>query len=59
MSELPGQWGSIEQALERLDRQVVLQSLRPGIDSGDVQQKLNGAALLSSDKVQALYGWHA
>ena len=44
----------IEAALRRLDRQVLLRALRPGLPAGDVRASLG---LGASAELEALYGW--
>lgn len=48
-------WSTIGEALERLDRRVLLESLQPGIDSEAVSQRLDAVGLPSSDDIESLY----
>lgn len=48
---------SIETGLQRLDRQVLLRSLQPGLSAVAVRSALDSVGLASSSVLEALYMW--
>lgn len=55
--DIPAVLSQIEAALRRLNRQVLLRALRPGLPAGDVRASLGSVALGASAELEALYGW--
>ena len=59
MSDPAGQpWSKIDEALERLDRRTLLESLQPGIDVGTVRHRLDTVGFPTSGEIESLYAWH-
>lgn len=56
--ELAVQLASIESALRRLDRQVLLRSLRHGSTGDAVRGTLGAAGLAAAVDLETLFGWH-
>ena len=57
MSDLLSSLVTIEKALQRLDRRVLLESLQDGLPAGAVRTSLAAVGLLASPELEALYGW--
>jgi hypothetical protein len=59
MPDLSAPLATIETALQRLGRQVLLRSLQPGLPGSAVRSALGGAdlALAPSTELESLYGW--
>lgn len=56
-SDLAGPLLQLEAALRRLDRQVLLRALQPGIAATEVRRRLGSVGLTSNPELEALYGW--
>lgn len=48
---------SVERALQRLNRRVLLESLQEGLPAEAVRSSLGAVSLPSSPELEALYGW--
>ena len=57
MTDLSLSLATIEKALQRLGRRVLLESLQEGVPAEAVRSSLAGVGLLSSRELEALYGW--
>lgn len=57
MTDLPASLVTIEQALQRLGRRVLLESLQDGVPAEAVRSSLAAVGLPSTTEVEALYGW--
>ena len=55
--DLSSPLATIETALQRLDRQILLRSLKEGLPAEAVRSLLGTAGLISSDELESLYGW--
>lgn len=57
MTDLSLSLATIEKALQRLGRRVLLESLQEGVPAEAVRSSLGGVGLSSSLELEALYGW--
>lgn len=57
MNDLAGLLSQIDAALTRLDRQRLLQALRPGLSGDELQELLDSVGLAPNAELEALYGW--
>jgi hypothetical protein len=56
-NDLSAALATIEAALERFDRQVVLRALQPGLPHEDVEAALGAAGVDAIPELTTLYGW--
>lgn len=57
MREISESLGTIEAGLRRLDREVLLRSLRPGLPPADVLRIFDQTSLDADDQLVQLFGW--
>lgn len=57
MTDLPSSLATIESALQRLGRRVLLESLQEGVSAEAVRSSLAAVDLPSSPELETLYGW--
>lgn len=48
----------IDASLQRLERHLLIDLLRPGASAAEVRAKLKAIKLASNEELEALYGWH-